>query len=213
MRTRVKICGVTNAADARAAVDAGADAVGVIVYAPSPRCAAPDSAAAIRAAVPPFVSLVLVTVDLERDEQRRWIARLRPDLLQFHGDEPPGHCAAFGLPYVKSVRVRDGGDAGAAARRYAGAAAVLMDTYVEGVVGGTGRRFDWSLARRAGDKPLILAGGLTIDNVAEAIRVAAPYAVDVNSSLETRPGVKDHASMRAFVAAVERGSAQRVADR
>ncbi|MCZ7599101.1 MAG: phosphoribosylanthranilate isomerase [Gammaproteobacteria bacterium] len=212
MRTRVKICGITGPADARTAVAAGADAVGVVVYEPSPRTASIDQAPAIRDAVPAFVSLVLVTVDLEGRFHRRWIEALAPDLLQFHGSESPELCAQFGLPYIKSLRIRDNVDIAGYEARYPQARALLLDTWVPGVAGGTGRRFDWALARRCRTLPVILAGGLDASVVGEAIRQAEPYAVDVSSSLESAPGVKDHRLVHEFMRAVRDADAAR-ADR
>lgn len=202
VRTRVKICGITRADDARAAVDAGADAVGVVFYEPSPRCARLAEAAAIRAAVPPFVSLVLVTVDLEEAAHRRWIDALAPDLLQFHGAEAPAWCERFALPYVKSLRMRGDVDVDAFEASHARARALLLDTFVPGVVGGTGRRFDWARAAARRRLPVILAGGLDVDTVAQAIAQVRPFAVDVSSSLESSPGIKDHGTLRTFMRAV-----------
>lgn len=201
-RTRVKICGVTRAEDARAAVAAGADAVGVVAYDPSPRTARIENARAIRDSVPAFVSLVLVTVDLDEARHRQWIEALAPDLLQFHGSEAPVLCDGFGLPYIKSLRMRDDVDIEAFEERYARARAVLLDTFVPGVVGGTGRRFDWRLAARCRKLPVVLAGGLEARAVAQALREASPYALDVSSSLEVRPGVKDHRLIAEFMQAV-----------
>ncbi len=207
MRTRVKICGVTGPADARAAVAAGADAVGVVAYEPSPRTARIEDAPAIRDAVPAFVSLVLVTVDLEERLHGRWIEALAPDLLQFHGGEGPELCAQFGLPYIKSLRIRDNMDIAGYEARYPRARALLLDTWVPGIAGGTGRRFDWDLARQCRALPVILAGGLDASVVGEAIRRAKPYAVDVSSSLESAPGVKDHSLVHEFMRAVREADA------
>ncbi len=212
VRTRVKICGITRAEDARAAVAAGADAIGVVYYEPSPRCAAITDAAAIRAAVPPFVSLVLVTVDLEEMTHRRWIDALRPDLLQFHGAEPSAACERMSLPYIKSLRMRDDSDVHAFAKTHPEARALLLDTFVPGVVGGTGRRFDWRRAGAFSERPVILAGGLDAVSVHEAIRQARPYALDVSSSLEASPGVKDPVLVTEFMQAVRVADAARSND-
>lgn len=202
VRTRVKICGLTSADDARLAVDAGADALGVVYYEPSPRCARLDAAADIRAVVPAFVSLVLVTVDLDVSVHQRWIKALRPDILQFHGDETPAWCEQFGMPYIKSLRMRDGVDIDAFQADYAGACALLLDTFVPGIVGGTGRRFDWRRAAACRDMPVILAGGLDATTVATAVEQARPYAVDVSSSLESAPGTKDPLAIESFMRAI-----------
>lgn len=209
MRTRVKICGITRVEDARVAVAAGADALGVVYYPPSVRSAAIDDAAAIRASVPPFVSLVLVTVDLDEDTHRRWIEALRPDLLQFHGSESPDLCRRFGRPYIKSLRMRDDVDLDREEERYQDAGALLLDSYVPGVVGGTGQRFDWRRARRGPGLPVILAGGLDPGSVAGAIAQARPYAVDVSSALEASGGIKDHGRVHEFLAAVRAADADR----
>jgi phosphoribosylanthranilate isomerase len=209
LRTRVKICGITNPRDARAAVAVGADALGVVYFPPSPRCAALDRAAAIRESVPAFVSLVLVTVDLDRVLHQEWIDTLKPDMLQFHGGEGVALCEEFALPYIKSLRMRDDVDVESFAKRYPSARALLLDTFVPGVVGGTGKRFDWHRARECGRLPVILAGGLDSGTVADAIRDAAPYALDVSSSLESRPGRKDHSAMACFMNAVRAADSMR----
>jgi phosphoribosylanthranilate isomerase len=208
VRTRVKICGITRAEDARVAVQAGADAIGVIFYEPSPRCARLDQAAAIRSSVPAFVSLVLVTVDLEETQQRMWIDALQPDLLQFHGTEEPGLCEKFALPYIKSIRMRDDVDILDLEARHRHARALLLETFVPGVVGGTGQSFDWSRSRVCRRLPVILAGGLEASTVARAIEEASPYALDVSSALESSPGIKDHDAIRGFMNAV--GAADRM---
>ncbi len=210
MRTRVKICGITRPEDAALAVSAGADAVGVIAFEPSPRCASLERAAEIRAAVPALVSLVLVTVDLDAAAHHRWIERLAPDLLQFHGSEDAALCDGFGLPYIKSLRMRDGIDADAYAARYPRARALLMDTYVPGVAGGTGASFDWRRARRAAGAPVILAGGLDPGNVGAAIETASPFAVDVSSSLESSPGVKCPRLVTEFLEAVRQADRRQI---
>jgi len=202
MRTRVKICGITRPEDAATAVAAGVDAVGVIFYPPSPRSADMNAAAAIRAVVPAFVDLVLVTVDLDLKQHQAWIHALEPDVLQFHGEEAPEYCERFGRPYIKTLRMRKGVDAARYSRSYASARGILMDTFVDGVVGGTGRKFDWSLSSQVKDKPVILAGGIAPDNVGEAISSAHPYAVDVSSSLESSPGVKQTERIWALLNAV-----------
>ncbi len=209
MRTRIKICGITRPEDALVAVEAGADAIGLIVYEPSPRCVTLEQAGLIRNVVPAFVSLVLVTVNLGENEHQRWIDTVNPDLLQFHGEEPPTLCERFRMPYIKSLRMRNHVDPNVFSRQYGGARAILMDTFVDGVVGGTGRQFDWTLARNCGSLPVVLAGGLKVGNVAEAIRVASPFALDVSSSLERSPGAKDHCLVRNFISAVRDADANR----
>lgn len=203
MRTRVKICGITRPEDAIAAARLGADAIGLVFYAPSPRAVTAAQARAVCAALPPFVSVVGLFVDAPAAEVREVLQAVPLDVLQFHGDEAPAYCAAFGRPYLKALRMRDGLDVAAAARRYVDAQGLLLDTYVPGAAGGTGRCFDWTRVPQALDKPIILAGGLTPDNVAEAITVAHPYGVDVSGGVEQSRGIKSAAKMAAFMRGVE----------
>ena len=202
MYTRVKICGFTQADDVALAVSAGVNAIGVIAYEPSPRCAQIEQAAKIRAVVPPFVSLVLVTVNMDVQQHREWIQALQPDCLQFHGAESEQDCLSFDRPYIKSLRMRDDIDLDSSIARYPAAGAVLLDTYVSGTVGGTGEMFDWTRAANFVGKPIILAGGLDAGNVAKAIKIASPYAVDISSSLEAEPGKKDHGKILEFMSRV-----------
>lgn len=203
MRTRVKICGITRPEDAIAAARLGADAIGLVFYAPSPRAVTAAQARAVCAALPPFVSVVGLFVDAPAAEVWEVLQAVPLDVLQFHGDEAPAYCAAFGRPYLKALRMRDGLDVAAAARRYVDAQGLLLDTYVPGAAGGTGRCFDWTRVPQALDKPIILAGGLTPDNVAEAITVAHPYGVDVSGGVEQSRGIKSAAKMAAFMRGVE----------
>ena len=202
MRTRVKICGITRVADARAAADAGADAIGLVFYAPSPRMLALEQARALRRALPPFVCAVALFVDPDAAEVARVIEAVRPDALQFHGDEPPEFCAGFGLPYLKACRVRPGVDLLEYLRPYSDAAGWLADAYVEGY-GGRGASFDWCLVPAERARPLILSGGLTPGNVGEAIRRVRPWGVDVSSGVESAKGIKDAAKIAAFLAEVK----------
>jgi phosphoribosylanthranilate isomerase len=205
MRTRVKICGLTRAEDARTAVAAGADALGLVFYPPSPRAVTPQQARAVIAGLPPFVTLVGLFVDAERGYIAQVLEAVRIDLLQFHGDEPPEACAGHGRPWIKAVRMRQGLDLPALRRRYAGASALLLDAYRPGIPGGTGATFDWQLipADLAGE--VILAGGLDPDNVEEAVRRVRPYAVDVSGGVERAKGIKDPARIAAFMRGVRRG--------
>lgn len=199
---RSKICGITRIEDALAAVEAGADAIGLVFYGKSPRAVSIEQAAAILQALPPFVTSVGLFVDMPRDELQQLLQRLPLDLLQFHGDESPADCEGHGRPYIKALRVRPGEDVAAAMAPYAGARGILLDTFVEGVPGGTGASFDWSLVPENADKPIILAGGLDAGNVATAIRQVRPYAVDVSGGVEASKGIKDAGKIRAFVRAV-----------
>lgn len=199
---RSKICGITRIEDALAVVEAGADAIGLVFYGKSPRAVSVEQAAAILHALPPFVTTVGLFVDMPRDELQQLLQRLPLDLLQFHGDESPADCEGFGRPYIKALRVRPGEDVAAAMAPYTGARGILLDTFVEGVPGGTGASFDWTLVPEDAAKPIILAGGLDSDNVARAIRQVRPYAVDVSGGVEASKGIKDADKIRAFVRAV-----------
>jgi phosphoribosylanthranilate isomerase len=201
VRTRVKICGITRAADALAAASAGADAIGLVFYPPSPRFLSVERAREIRDALPPFVQTVALFVNADAAQVAQVIGRVHPAMLQFHGDETPQFCAQFGLPYVKACRVKAGVDALEYLRPFSGAAAWLFDSYVP-EYGGVGESFDWSLLPRSPGRPVILSGGLTRENVAEAIRRVRPWGVDVSSGVESAKGVKDAAKIAAFIAEV-----------
>jgi len=198
-RTRIKFCGMTRAEDALAAAALGVDALGFIFAAGSPRQLTLEAGAALRRQVPPLMSVVTLLRNHSAAQVREIIAAMQPHLLQFHGDEDPRFCASFGLPYMKVVGMK-GLDRSLAqiARDYADAAALLLDGHAPGEAGGQGQSFDWS-GIAAVDKPIVLAGGLRPDNVAEAVRIARPYAVDVSSGIEAKPGIKDSGKMEAFV--------------
>ena len=201
-RVRVKVCGVTTPEDARMAAFAGADALGLNFHPASPRALRPTAAARIVAALPPFVQAVGLFVDPAPDQVEAALAETRLDCLQFHGDEPPALCRRFGLPYVKAVGVSAALDFDAFAARYADAHGLLLDASDGARHGGTGRTFDWSLWPRS-ERPLILAGGLTPDNVAAAVTATRPYAVDVASGVEGEAaGRKDPARLARFLRAV-----------
>lgn len=196
-RTRVKFCGITRPADADAAVQLGVDAIGLILAPGSPRFIDVAQAAIIRRRLPPFVQAVALFRDAPAETVRRALDELAPDLLQFHGDESPEYCASFGRRYLRAVPMRQGADLADWERRFAGAAALLLDAHGAGEQGGQGRTFAWG-GIRAG-RPFVLAGGLTPANVGAAVRTARPYAVDVSSGVEQAPGVKDAAKMRRFI--------------
>ncbi len=198
MTVRVKICGITNAADALLAVEAGADALG-FVFAPSPRRVSVEEAAAIVGALPPFVAAVGVFVNERPARIREIVARCGLGFVQFHGDEGPEECGLFGARAIKAFRVKDAEALGGIERYPVGA--FLLDGHLPGVRGGTGTAFRWELAAvaAAAGKPIILSGGLTAENVARAVAAAAPYAVDVSSGVESAPGKKDRARMEEFV--------------
>ena len=198
----MKICGITRVEDADAAARAGADAIGLVFYAPSPRCLSLAQARRVRKALAPFVSAVALFVNPAREEVERVLADVRPDALQFHGEEDPAFCAQFGVPYVKACRVRESTDLTEYFRPYAGAQGWLVDAYVE-AYGGVGTRFDWGLVPAVRERPLILSGGLTCDNVREALRLVKPWAVDVSSGVEIAKGIKVAALIEAFIAEVK----------
>ena len=199
---RVKICGNVTLKDTMAAVEAGADAVGFVFYARSPRVVSPKAVAAIVSHLPPFVTPVGLFVNEKPEVIRRIASDCGIRLVQLHGEESPQYCAELKLPVLKGIRVRTREDvANLSAYRVD---AILLDAYVEGIAGGTGTTFDWSLAVEAKTwGPIILAGGLTPDNVGEAISRVRPYGVDVSSGVESSPGAKDHAKVKAFVETVK----------
>ncbi len=201
VRTRIKICGITRPADARAAANAGADAIGLVFYAPSPRYLSVERAVEIRDALPPFVQTVALFVNPDPAQVAQVLGRVKPAMLQFHGEEAPQFCAQFGVPYVKAARVRQGLDLIEYLRPFATAAAWLLDSFVE-AYGGVGERFDWSLAPRNLERPLILSGGLERANVGEAVRTLRPWGVDVSSGVESAKGIKDAAKIAAFISEV-----------
>jgi phosphoribosylanthranilate isomerase len=202
---RIKICGITNLEDARLAADLGADALGFIFYPKSPRYIAPEQARQIIAQLPPLVTSVGVFVDEEAQVVRALAATVGLDWVQVHGQEPPDYCRSLGRRVLKGFRIRDANSL-ADLEPFRGAVhAFLLDTYKKGQVGGTGEAFDWRLAHEAKKYGrIVLAGGLTPENVAQALKVAQPDAVDVASGTEAAPGRKDPDKLRAFVAAVQR---------
>lgn len=205
MTTRIKICGITRDADADAVVTAGADALGLNFAPRSPRCVAVDVAARIADRVAGAVTRVGLFVDPAPDEVRRVLEAVPLDVLQFHGDETPEFCGSFGMPYMKALRVREPLDMADLERRFADACCLLLDAFVPGQAGGTGQRFDWSLWPAGSALPLVLAGGLTPDNVAEAIARLAPWGVDVSGGVEGPcKGEKDPQRIEAFVREVKR---------
>lgn len=201
MRTRVKICGLTRIEDVKAAVEAGADAIGLVFYPPSPRSVSLEQAKALCAVLPPFVSVVGLFVNETPERVREVMASVPISLLQFHGDENSAYCESFGTPYMKAARVRKGFDLIDYAASYPGACGLLVDAWVEGY-GGGGQSFDWSLLPKNFDRPLVLAGGLTPGNVCEAISHVRPWAVDVSSGVEQGKGIKDKTLIDAFLAGV-----------
>ena len=202
---RSKICGITRIEDALIAAEAGADAIGLVFYAKSPRAVSIQQARDIVAALPAFVTTVGLFVNASREELNDVLAGVALDLLQFHGDETPAECESYQRPYIKALRVKPGDDIAQLAAPYAKARGILLDTYVPGIPGGTGAAFDWSLVPRDLPQPVILAGGLSADNVQAAIEKVRPYAVDVSGGVEADKGIKDAAKIRAFMQAIGRG--------
>lgn len=200
--TRVKICGITRVEDARAAVEAGADAIGLVFYPPSPRNIDDlDLARQIAEQAGPFVSVVALFVDPQADFVTRVLSSVNINLLQFHGSETENLCRRFGRPYIKALRMKPDIDISSAMEAYESASGILLDTYREGVPGGTGEVFNWARVPQESFKPVIVAGGLTPSNVADAIKNTRPYAVDVSGGVEQAPGEKSDGKIRAFIAA------------
>ena len=206
MKPRIKICGLTRGEDVRAAVDAGADAIGLVFYANSPRHVDLAQAAALARAVPPFVTIVGLFVNADPAQVRRTLAAVPIHLLQFHGDEDEAYCRQFDRPFVKAARVAPGMDLLQYAGAFPSAQAILLDAFVDGF-GGGGKVFDWSLVPKSLQLPIILSGGLDADNVADAIARVRPAAVDVSSGVEAAKGIKDAARIRAFIAAARAAAA------
>ncbi|WP_193074186.1 phosphoribosylanthranilate isomerase [Pseudomonas sp. FME51] len=201
---RIKICGITRVEDALAAAQAGADAIGLVFHAASPRAVSIDQARAIAQALPPFVTVVGLFVDASETAIHAVLEQVPLDLLQFHGDEPDSFCQRFARPYLKAVRVRPGDDLNALAANWPGASGILLDSYKPGVPGGTGETFDWSMIPSQRSWTLVLAGGLQADNVRQAIDMTAPWAVDVSGGVEAAKGIKDVDKINAFIHEVKR---------
>lgn len=199
MRVRVKICGITRVEDALNAVAQGADAIGLVFYKPSPRNVEIEQAIEIANKIPAFVTVVALFVNAEPDFVRKVISQVKLDLLQFHGDETPQECASYGMPFIKAIRVKSDTNLVQCAKDFSASKALLLDTFTDGVAGGTGHVFDWNLIPAALDKPVILAGGLTAQNVAQAINQVKPYAVDVSGGVEVSKGIKDAEKIAAFM--------------
>ncbi len=202
-RTRVKICGITRVEDAVSAVNAGADAIGLVFYAQSPRCVTAEQAQEIVAAIPPFVSVVGLFVNATKTEIEAVLSKVRLDILQFHGDESAHDCEQIKMPYYKAIRVKPDTNLLQYEVEFSSAKALLLDAHSDVAFGGTGLTFDWSLIPKNLSKPVVLAGGLTADNVASAIQQVQPYAVDVSGGVEMAKGIKDAAKIVAFMRAVK----------
>jgi phosphoribosylanthranilate isomerase len=202
VRTRIKICGITSVADALRCAEAGADAVGLVFFPPSPRNVTLSRAVEIARALPPFVSAVALFVNPQPEQVESVLAACPVGALQFHGEESPQFCARFGRPYLKALRVRAGVDLLESLQPYGAASGWLLDAFREGEYGGTGTAFDWDLIPAGLTRPVVLSGGLDPENVSEAVRRVRPWAVDVSSGVEAAKGIKDPARVAAFIAGV-----------
>lgn len=202
MRTRVKICGITRVEDALIAVAQGADAIGLVFYPPSPRYVTPAQAAEIVNALPAFITIVALFVDASRTDVEAVLSQVNIDLIQFHGQETADECRQYGKSYMKAIRVKSDTNLVQYMTEYSDAKALLLDTYAEGVPGGTGQVFDWTVIPNNLSKPIVLAGGLDAENVEQAIRQVKPYAVDVSGGVEFKKGIKDAAKIAAFMRGV-----------
>ncbi|MBL4851872.1 MAG: phosphoribosylanthranilate isomerase [Gammaproteobacteria bacterium] len=202
MRTRVKYCGITRPADAHIAAELGVDALGLVFYPPSPRSVTIEQAREVIAAVPAFVTIVALFVDPEVSEVEAVLTELPIDLLQFHGDESAEQCQRYDWPYIKAVRMQQGVDLPTLSAHHAQSRGLLLDSYQAGVAGGSGQTFDWARVPSGIACPIILAGGLTSDNVATAIEQIQPFAVDVSGGIESAKGIKDSRKMKDFIRSV-----------
>ena len=199
MRTRVKICGITSPVDGIAAAQSGADAIGLVFYPPSPRALSTVIAREIVDSLPPFVTTVGLFVDMPQAEIDEILAAVPLDMLQFHGSEDPLFCASFDKPWMKAVRMSPEVDLLKEEERYFAESALLVDAYKKGVPGGTGQSFDWGRVPVGLQKPIVLAGGLTPENVEQAIKEVSPWAVDVSGGVERAKGVKDLDKVAQFI--------------
>lgn len=205
-RIRVKICGITRPEDALEAARAGADAIGLVFHPASPRYVTLEQAARIASVVPPFVTVVALLVNASPAAIEAVVRDVRPGLLQFHGDEEDTACVGHGVPFIKAIRMAPGIDPAVEAARFPSAQGLLMDAWSPDAYGGTGKQFDWNRLPESLGKPLVLAGGLTPDNVALAATQVRPWAVDVSGGVEAAPGIKDAARVRSFIDNLNRGA-------
>ncbi len=208
MRTRIKFCGLTRPDDLDLAVSLGVDAIGLVFDGRSKRALSPEQGRALRDRVPAFVSCVALFRDAEAGWVERIVDEVQPDLLQFHGSETPDFCRRWRRPYIKAVPMGSPQDLEDWRRQFADARGLLLDSHAPGELGGTGQRFDWSQAPKRFGHFWVLAGGLSPGNVASAVTMARPDAVDVSSGIESAPGLKDAQKMRAFVEAVRSADSQ-----
>ncbi len=205
MRTRVKICGFTQVQDAVEAAILGVDAIGLVFYPPSPRNISIDKAIEITKALPAFVTTVALFVDEQEARIREVLTKVPIDCIQFHGDESADACRIYNKPYIKAIRMKPELDVMALAEEYDDASALLLDAYHPGIKGGSGSKFDWDLIPNNCCLPVILAGGLQVDNAMQAVQFVKPYALDVSSGVESSKGIKDVAKMAAFIQVTKEG--------
>ncbi len=203
MAKRVKICGITSIPDALDVANAGADAIGLVFYPKSTRFVTAEKAAEICSALPPFITTVGLFLNAEASDVQETLSKVSLDLLQFHGHETPEFCRSFGKPYIKALGTDGLQDFATNADQYHDALGILIDSHVLGKAGGTGQTFDWKLLPKNYSKPIILAGGLNPDNVAEAIRETSVYALDLSSGVESSPGIKSKAKIDALMREVK----------
>jgi len=204
MNIRIKICGIKQTADAVLAAQCGADAIGLVFHAASPRCVESDAARQIVRVLPPFVTSVGLFMNAGADAVRQVLAEVPLAVLQFHGEEDAAFCTQFGLPYLKAIAMGEGGDPAAAMRRHPQAQGFLLDGHAPGQMGGSGRAFAWDAIPPDLPRPWLLAGGLRPETVGKALQIVQPYGVDVSSGVESHPGVKDPERIRAFIQAVRK---------
>jgi phosphoribosylanthranilate isomerase len=209
MRTRIKFCGITRVDDVRRSVELGIDAIGLVFTRASQRFVGISQARVIRNELPAFVTAVALFMDDEPGWIEEVVASVQPDVLQFHGAETDGFASSFARPYIKAVPMGSIADVARHASAYPNASGLLLDSHARGARGGTGETFDWARIPPAAGRQFVLAGGLNATNVAQAIATVRPYAVDVSSGIESAPGLKDAAKMRAFAAEVRRADAMR----
>ncbi|NNE63936.1 MAG: phosphoribosylanthranilate isomerase [Gammaproteobacteria bacterium] len=207
-RTRIKVCGLTQLDQALYCAELGADSIGLVFHPPSSRLIEIDAAINIRRALPPFVTVTALFLDEQQDWMERVVNAVRPDCLQFHGNETVEVCEQFELPYIKSIPMASVADAQIYANSFAGAQGFLMDSNMAGRMGGSGDTFDWSRIPASFGSPIILAGGLNSGNVAEAIALVKPWGVDVSSGVEAAKGIKDRVLLKRFFTEVQRCDAR-----
>ena len=205
MHCRIKICGITTLEDAKAAIELGADALGFVFYPPSPRHIELQTAAEISHQLPPFITTTALFVDSSRQQIKTILNTARIDCLQFHGNEHAKDCEGYNRPWIKAIRMKADIDLIEQRQIYKNASALLLDTYVKGIAGGTGEKFPWQLIPESLRSEIILAGGLTTENVCQAVKTVQPWAVDVSGGVEKEKGMKDHVKIAQFIKEVRAG--------